>query len=86
MTCSSCAAGRQAEFAAEINLHFSGLNNIDKPGVLLFPKVMVCMDCGCSQFSTPKSELTALAGGVSTNARGGKAPTGAIPVARLGLS
>ncbi len=69
MTCSSCASGRQAEFAAEINVHFGGLNNIDKPGILLFPKVQVCMDCGYSQFSTPKNELTALARGVSAVAR-----------------
>jgi hypothetical protein len=65
MSCPSCASGRQAEFVAEVNLHFRGLKNLDNPGILVFPKVLVCMDCGSSQFSTPESDLALLASGAS---------------------
>ena len=65
MSCPSCASGRQAEFVAEVNLHFRGLENLDKPGILVFPKVLICMDCGFSQFSTSESELALLASGAA---------------------
>ena len=59
MPCLLCASGNQAEFTAEINIHFR--KNIDNPGVLVFPKVLVCLDCGASRFSTPETELSQLA-------------------------
>jgi hypothetical protein len=32
-------------------IHFRGLEHLDKPGVLLFPKIEVCLDCGLSRFT-----------------------------------
>ena len=61
MPCLACSSGNQTEFTAEINIHFRGRENIDSPGVLLFPKLLVCMDCGASHFSTPQPELSQLA-------------------------
>ena len=61
MSCQSCASGREKEFAAEINIHFSGLKNLDKPGVLVFPKILVCLDCGFSRFTAPEAALALLA-------------------------
>jgi len=58
MYCPSCAAGRQAEFTAEVNIHFRGLQNLDQPGVLVFPNIFVCLDCGFSRFTIPETELT----------------------------
>jgi hypothetical protein len=69
MSCPSCGSGRQAEFVAEVNLHFRGLKNLDKPGILVFPKVLVCMDCGSAQFSTPESDLALLASDASPTKR-----------------
>ena len=60
MSCGSCGSGNQAEFSAEINIHFSGLKNLDKPSVLVFPKLLVCLDCGLSQFTLPETELCLL--------------------------
>lgn len=60
MSCSSCTSGNQAEFAAEINIHFLGLENLDKPSVFVFPKIFVCLDCGCSRFTIPEAELARL--------------------------
>jgi len=64
MTCPSCQSGQQAELSAEMLIHFPGLKNIDKPGVLLFPKLLVCLDCGSSRFNVSETELASVAKGV----------------------
>lgn len=61
--CLYCKPENQAEFTAEINIHFRGLKAIDNPGIMLFPKVGVCLVCGFSQFTTPITELARLAKG-----------------------
>jgi hypothetical protein len=63
MSCLVCGSDHQSEFNAETNVHLSGLANINNPGVLLFSKLLVCWDCGCSSFSTPAAELLRLAVG-----------------------
>jgi len=65
MPCPACGSGNEEEFTAEINIHFRSLANIDNPGVLVFPKLLVCLDCGCSRFSTPAAELSELARGAA---------------------
>ena len=57
MSCPSCKSGNQAEFTSEMIIHFAGLRHIDKPGVLLFSKVSVCLDCGFLRGTVPASEL-----------------------------
>lgn len=68
MSCLSCNSEKQAAFTAEINVHFTGIKNIDNPGVLFFPKLLLCLDCGFSRFTTPQPELTLLARGFSPSA------------------
>jgi hypothetical protein len=63
MSCPLCGSGNDAEFAAEMIIHFRGLENLDKPSVWVFPKLLVCLDCGSSYFTVPKSELVSLARG-----------------------
>jgi hypothetical protein len=60
MPCSSCLSSNQAEFPAEINIHFPGRENGTKPTVWVFPKILVCLDCGASRFTTPENELSRL--------------------------
>lgn len=60
MACARCASENQMGFAGEINLHFPGLNGINKPSVLLFPQVLVCLDCGIAEFPVPQKELLRL--------------------------
>ena len=62
MPCSSCLSSNQAEFLSEISMHFPGLKNATKPPVWVFPKVLVCLNCGASRFTTPTDELAQLAG------------------------
>jgi hypothetical protein len=61
MSCPGCASVNQEEFPAEIMFHFIGMANLDRPGVTAFPKILVCLDCGLSQFTTAKRSLTLLA-------------------------
>jgi hypothetical protein len=50
-------------------IHFSGLGNIDNPGILAFPKVLVCLDCGFSQFTISNAELALLESPTATGDR-----------------
>jgi hypothetical protein len=55
--CRSCQSGNQVELPSEINIHFPGISNLDKPRVLIFPSILVCLDCGFSEFVIGESEL-----------------------------
>jgi hypothetical protein len=65
MACKLCRSENQTEFGAEINLHFSGLRNLDKAAVLVFPKLVVCLDCGFTRFTLPETELRLLGKGAA---------------------
>jgi hypothetical protein len=65
MSCPSCSSKKQAEFSAEMLIHFVGFKNLDKPAVWLFPTLLVCLDCGFLQSTVPAPELTSLAVGTS---------------------
>ena len=61
MSCAICTSSNQAEFPAEVHIHFPGLRNAAKAGIFVFPKILVCLDCGASSFVMPDSELAELA-------------------------
>jgi hypothetical protein len=60
MRCALCKSSKQAEFTSEMMIHFSGSKHLANPGVLVFPKVWVCLDCGSSRFTTPETEMRVL--------------------------
>ena len=62
-SCESCGSGNQREFSAEMAIHFPVLKGIDKPPVWVFPKIVVCLDCGTAKFAAPEAELRQLAKG-----------------------
>ncbi len=66
MPCQLCGSGNEEVFTAEINIHFRGLKNLDKPGVLVIPKLLVCLGCGFSRFAIPEAALAQLARGTRT--------------------
>ena len=63
MPCKSCGSANQSKFAGEKGIHFPGLQNLDKPVVWVFPEIIVCLDCGTSEFVVPEVELRLLAKG-----------------------
>jgi Zn ribbon nucleic-acid-binding protein len=58
--CRSCGSSNQTQFGSEIMIHFSGLKSLDKLPVMVFPKILVCLDCGVTEFTVPKAELDQL--------------------------
>jgi hypothetical protein len=68
MSCKSCKSEDQSIFNGEIAIHFPGLKGLDKPIVWVFPKLVVCLDCGFTEFAIPETELRQLAEGDSTAA------------------
>jgi hypothetical protein len=68
MSCKSCKSENQSIFNGEIAVHFPGLKGLDKPIVWVFPKLVVCLDCGFTEFAIPETELRQLAEGDSTAA------------------
>ena len=65
MPCVLCGSDDEVELSAELMFHFSGLRNIDRPGILLWPKILVCLHCGSSRFTVPENELPFLAQGAA---------------------
>lgn len=63
MSCKSCYSPNQSRLGGEMGIHFLGLKNIDKPTVWVFPRLLVCLDCGFTEFvlrETERGELVAL--------------------------
>ena len=58
--CKSCQSANQSTFNGEIAIHFPGLEGLDKPIVWVFPKLLVCLNCGFTEFAIPEKELGVL--------------------------
>lgn len=67
MRCALCSSANQAEFSSEMILHFRGLANIDRPGALVYAKLVVCLDCGFTSFTIPRTELLILRESIGTD-------------------
>lgn len=65
MACKSCGSDNQDKFGAEINIHFPGLEGLDKPIVLVFPTLLVCLRCGFTEFTISETELHRLEKGTA---------------------
>lgn len=61
MACKSCGSDKQRKFKAEIAMDFPELRDISRPHVLVFPELMVCLNCGNAEFAVPETELRILA-------------------------
>ena len=58
--CGSCQSANKRIFNGEIAIHFSGLEGLDKPIAWVFPKLLVCLNCGLTEFAIPETELRVL--------------------------
>ena len=59
--CRSCGSAKQGKSSGEMAIHFPGLKNLDQPIVWVFPKIVVCLDCGTAEFVLSEAELRQLA-------------------------
>ena len=64
----TCAHNNEKQFPAEINIHFPGMEGLDKPSVWAFPRLLVCLDCGLTQFKIAETPLRQLSEGESSPA------------------
>ena len=60
MPCKSCESNNHRTFNGEIAIHFPGREGLDKPIVWVFPKLVVCLHCGFTEFTVPERELQVL--------------------------
>jgi hypothetical protein len=60
MSCRLCSSTNEAKFTAEVMIHFSGRKHLENPGVLTFPELLVCLDCGSTRFRIAQAELNLL--------------------------
>jgi hypothetical protein len=60
VTCKSCGSDKQSKFTAETAIHFAGLNGLEEPIVWVFPELLVCLNCGNTEFVVPETELRLL--------------------------
>ena len=62
-SCASCQSENQKTFTSEMAVHFPGIEGLQKPIVWMYPKILVCLDCGIAQFIVPEKELEVLQAG-----------------------
>ena len=74
MSCRSCGSGTQKAFASEISVHILGLENVDKPAVMVFPRLLVCMDCGFTELAMTENELRMLGKDPASYVKGAGSP------------
>ena len=60
MNCKSCTSQNQRTFNSEIKVHFLELKYLDETSVFVFPKLVVRMDCGFTEFAIPETECAYL--------------------------
>ena len=60
MTCNRCHSEKQNVFSGEVAIHFPGRKGLEKPIVWAFPKLVVCLQCGFTEFTVPERELQVL--------------------------
>jgi hypothetical protein len=63
MSCKQCASINQRAFNGEVAVHFPGRRS-RKTHRLVFSSLTVCFDCGGTEFTIPKRELSVLVQGV----------------------
>ena len=52
-----------------MNIHFLGLENVDKPTVWAFPRLQVCMNCGFTELTMSENELRLLGKGPASDVK-----------------
>jgi hypothetical protein len=59
MRCQACQS-TQVGLRAEIAIHFPGRENLNTPHVFVFPNIVICLDCGSTNFTVPEAELQSI--------------------------
>jgi hypothetical protein len=68
MRCKSCGSEKLRNLNGEIAIYSPGPKNMDEPIVWVFPQLVVCLNCGTSEFAIPEDQLRLLALGHAAGA------------------
>ena len=68
MKCQKCSSEIPSTFNGEVAIHFPGLKGLDKSIVWVFPKLLVCLNCGFTEFAISETELRVLRDGTDRSA------------------
>jgi hypothetical protein len=60
MACRSCGSDQQHQVNGEVAIRFPGLDGLDKPIVWVFPRLVLCLDCGVADFQIRDEDLSVL--------------------------
>lgn len=63
MGCKQCASDELTDFNAEVAIHFPGLKGLNEPPVWVFPKLLVCLQCGFAELVIPEEQIEQLRSG-----------------------
>jgi hypothetical protein len=63
MPCKRCGSTNEKKLIAEMSIRSRGLECVDKPGLLAFPELILCLDCGAADFVVSEDDLGVLAKG-----------------------
>jgi hypothetical protein len=64
MSCKVCQSVDHCAYPSELNIHFPGAKNLVTPTVRGFATLLVCSNCGFTEFVAADEELRELRGGV----------------------
>jgi hypothetical protein len=64
-SCKACNSSKLIELTAEICLHFPGPSGLKTDPIFLFPKIVVCSDCGLMQANLSAGDLEQIRQGVA---------------------
>jgi hypothetical protein len=78
MSCRLCSSSNEAEFTAEMMIHFSGRKHLENPGVLVISELLVCLDCGSTRFRIAETERNLLREGNKPPRAGEHEPLGLL--------
>jgi hypothetical protein len=60
MLCKSCGSKNQKAFDTETSVYRTEFAHANTPPVLIFPKLLICLDCGFIEGQLSESESTDL--------------------------
>jgi hypothetical protein len=60
LLCRHCNSDQTTHLAAEVNIHLAGLAGLSKPAVLVFPRLIICLQCGFVEFKLEEREMMLL--------------------------
>jgi hypothetical protein len=67
--CVRCGSSNVKKFNAEANIHFTVQKDVTQTSVFVFPRFLICLECGLLEGTLSESELRSLREGSAHSSR-----------------